>query len=438
MATYRLFPAASGPASPASYTGPFLAGVLFEVLQGGMWLQGYWIWVPGTNGDTVSRPFALWNVTGNGAAALIPPATVAASGTLTAGQWNFVPLANWAPLSLGTTYNACTGWSTTHGFPDSDTGSDPANCYGTGGHTAGITSGPLHAFSDITGGTSPEPHGNVQGVFSASLGTDPTVSAPFQGSNAANFWVDIQVSDTPPPGYGGSYRLWPNKVDTNVQTVPDASVNYVVATEIHLLQPCTLNEIWYYSPAGTVQLATACDVWAITGAASGVQVATSSSPSWSGAAGSGWVGCPFGTVNLPAGQYKVAVFNNAGTPDGWSAKDANSNYWDTGIGGSGIASGPVFAPGLSAASLAYEFDGAGAARTPPFSTSGGAIERGQCTFAQPVTPPGPDMYPYLYVDGLAQNYWVDAAFTPVSAPSAPTLILGGRTARVAETYRFCA
>src|SRR5512146_3058124 len=104
-----------------------------------MWFDGYWIWVPGTNGDTVSRSFALWNVTGNGAATLVSPATVAASGTLTAGQWNYVPLAGPVQLAIGTTYNACTGWTAAHGFPDSDTagaGTGAADSYGTGGHTA--------------------------------------------------------------------------------------------------------------------------------------------------------------------------------------------------------------------------------------------------------------------------------------------------------------
>ena len=442
MAVYNLFGSTAGPATPVSYTGPFLAGVQFQVTQGGMWLNGYRIWVPGTSGDTVSRKFALWNVTGNGAATIISSATISASGTLTAGQWNDIPLATPIPLALGTTYNACTGWSTTHGFPDSDTsgaGTGAADSFGTGGHTSGITNGPLHAWSDQTF-SSPEPHGNAQGVFSASLGTDPTVNPPFQGSNSGNFWIDVNVSDTAPVGYSGSYRLWPNKVDTNVNTVADASVNYVVATEIHLSQRCTLNKIWYYSPSGTAQLATACDIWQILGANSGIQVATNSSPTWFGAAGSGWLSCTFGAVTLPAGSYKVSVFNNAATPDGWSAKDANSNYWGTGIGGSGIANGPVFAPGLSGASLAYKFLGSGGANTPPFSDGSGTTEAGQCTFSQPVSPPGPDQYPYLYVDGLAQNYWVDAEFTPAPGTPAPptTIIRNPGGSRLAEAYRFSA
>ncbi|HEX5494523.1 MAG TPA: hypothetical protein VFX70_08140 [Mycobacteriales bacterium] len=421
MTTRRLFPATNGPAGPASYSGPFLCGVLFEVTAGGQWFDGYWLWVPGTDGDTVARKFALWCVTGNGQATLIPSATVT-SGTLTAGQWNFVPLAEPVQLAIGTVYNACTGWEAVHGFPDSNTGTDAANCYGTGGHTAGITNGPLHAYSDITGGTSPDPYGNVQGVFSASLGTDPAVHAPFQGSDSANFWIDIQVDDTAPAGYAGSYRLWPNNVAANVDTVPDSAVNYVLATEFALAEPCTLDAIWYFSPAGTAQLATACDVWSIDGPGTGTRMAGNAAPSWSGAAGSGWISCAFGNAVLPAGIYKVSVYNSTSPADGWSAKDANSSYWGTGAGGSGITNGPLSAPGVAGASPAYVFDGSGGGNTPPFSDGSGTTEPGQCTFAQPTVAPGTDQYPYLYVDSLAQNYWVDIEVTPAAAASSGSVI----------------
>ena len=38
--TYRLFPSTSGPSSPVSYTGPFMAGVVFAVTTGGCWFDG--------------------------------------------------------------------------------------------------------------------------------------------------------------------------------------------------------------------------------------------------------------------------------------------------------------------------------------------------------------------------------------------------------------
>lgn len=415
MTTYRLFPSTNGPSSPVSYSGNFLAGVAFKVTAGGTWFQGYWHWVP-TGGDTVARKFALWTLTGTGTQSLLSAATVT-SGTLTANSWNFVALSTPIPLAISTTYVACTGWSAVAGFPDSDTsgaGTGATDSFGSGGHTAGITNGPLFAYSDI-GSSKPPPYSFSQGLFSVA-GTDPTVNMPSSGSNSGNFWMDVQVSDTGPVGYSGSYRLYPNKIDANSATTADASVDYVVATEFALSQACTLNKIWYYSPPGTVQLATSADIWSILGANSGSIVAGTNSPSWSGAAASGWLSTSFAGVTLPAGSYKVSVYNNAGTPDGWASKDASTNYWGTGGDGvSGITWGPLSAPGLSAASNAYNFVGGNGGSTPPFTD--GTILPGQSTFAQS----GTNIYPYLYVNGLAQNYWLDVEVTPV--PAAVTMPL---------------
>lgn len=421
MTTYRLFPATSGPGSPASYSGNFLAGVVFKVTSGGMWLTGYYHWVP-AGGDTVARKFCLWNINGAGTGTLLPAATVT-SGTLAAGQWNQVTLSAPVPLAIGTAYCACTGWTAVNGFPDSDTagaGTGAADSYGPGGHTAGITNGPLFAFSTTSGagGSKPEPYGTAQGVFSTA-GTDPAVIMPSTGSNSANFWMDVQVSDTGPGGYTGPYRLWPSKVDSNSVTVQDASVNYTLATEFALTQRCDLAKIWYYSPPGTAQLATSAAVWNVTsGGLTGALAAQNTSPSWSGAAASGWVSCPV-SGTLAAGKYKVSVYNGAATPDGWGAKDAQTDYWRNGEGASGITWGPLSAPGLSAASLAYNYNGSLGGSAPPFTD--GTTLAGQSTFEQGP----PDMYPALFAPvasptaGSTQNYWVDVEMSLSTAPPPP-------------------
>jgi hypothetical protein len=388
--------------------------VVIEVTQGGMWLDGYRWWVCGSGQSTAAQKFALWQVTGANSGVLVANSTVT-SGTLNAGAWNLVTLPSPIPLAIGTSYCACTGFS--NSFPDSDTGgagTGITDSYGTGGgHSAGIVNGPLTAFSDTTG-TNKDPYGSNQGLFSSSLGTDPAVHMPNAQSNSGNFWMDVQVDTAGPGGYPGPYRCYPNKTDTNPATVPDLNVDYVVATEFRLSQACTLNKIWYFSPSGTAQLATSCDIWTITGPDAGSAVAGTDSPSWSGAAASGWVSCSFAGVTLAAGHYKVSVFNNAVTPDGWSAKDASTNYWGSGGAGvNGITWGPLNAPGLATASAAYNFVGADGGSTPPFTD--GTILPGQCTFAQS----GTNIYPYLYVTGLAQNYWVDVEVTPVTAPNVP-------------------
>jgi hypothetical protein len=372
-----------------SYDGSFLAGVLFEVTAGGMWFQGYWWWVCPAQQSTSAQKFALWNVTGQGSG-MVVPGSVVTSGTLTAGQWNWVPLSAPLPLVIGTCYNTCTGF--TGGFPETSDQFGSGDPYG-----GGIVNGPLSAYSDSSGSL-PSPFGTNQGAFSTA-GTDPSLQMPVWGSNSDNFWVDFQVSDSAPAGYSGSYRLWPTTYDASPETAIDDAVNYVVATEVHLSQACAVNNIWYYSPTGAGQLATECGIWDIS---TGKLVATNNSPSWSGSAGSGWISCAFTDVILPAGKYKVAVYNGTATPEPWSAKQLS--YWDTGAGRNGITNGPLYAPQLTDAALADIYQGSGQ-------------EPGQSTFA--VGPP--NQYPNLYVDGLAQNYWVDmevtpAAGTPVNEP----------------------
>jgi hypothetical protein len=246
----------------------------------------------------------------------------------------------------------------------------------------------------------------AQGAF-GTAGTDPAQNMPGQGSSSANFWMDLQVSDTAPADYSGSYRLWPNNAAGDPATEPDSAVSYVIGTEIHLSEQCELGAIWYFSPAGTAQLATACDVWDISSQA---RAAGTASPSWSGAAGSGWVGCPFSGVTLPAGQYRISVYNGAALPDEWGVK--RIGYWGPGgPGAAGITSGPLYAPPTASAAAAEIFQGSG-------------TEPGQGIFA--IGPP--DQYPDQYVDGLFQNYWVDAEVTPVPDTAGAAQLAGTGTA----------
>lgn len=331
--TFRLFPATAGPSSPASYSGPFLAGVVFQVTKGGVWFDGYWWWVCPSGQSTSAQSFALWQVTGPGAGTLIPSAT-ATSGALTAGQWNYVPLATPIPLAIGAPYMAVTGFS--GGFPNT------ANQFGGGDpYSAGITNGPLFAYSDSSGSAgSPTME---QGLFSTA-GTDPTANLPGNGYQASNFWMDVQVDTNAPSAFNGPYRLWPN-YPVPYHYVLDAAINYELATEFKLSQSCTLDKIWFYSPACTKQLPTDCGIWDVP-TQTLVSGTHSTSPSWSGAAGSGWVSCAYTGITLAAGDYKAAVLNAAANPDQWSS--TTLDYWaNPGPGQGGIKFGPLSAPNIT-------------------------------------------------------------------------------------------
>jgi hypothetical protein len=366
--TYRLFPLTAGPSTAVSYSGPFEAGVVFTVTSGGCWLDGYWWWVCASGQSTSPQPFTLWQ-NYNGQQGNVVPGSTVTSGTLTAGQWNFVPLAAKIPLAIGATYVVATGFS--NGFPDTN------DQFGSGQpYAAGIVNGPLTAFSDASGSL-PSPFMTAQGAFSVA-GTDPTASMPIYGSSSSNFWVDLQVGTTPPAG--ASYRLWPSYPTLTGHINSDVT-GYTLATEFQLSQSCTLDKIWFYSASGADALPTRCGIWSVS-SQSVISGTDNASPSWSGAAGSGWVSCPISGVTLPAGDYKVAVFYGGGSK--WY--QTAIGYWDNnGTGSSGITSGPLTAPGDSQAS-----------------------SPGQSSYHT-----GSWAYPDTYESTAGgENYWVDVEVTP--------------------------
>jgi hypothetical protein len=366
--TYRLFPLLAGPGTAVSYSGPFEAGVVFTVTTGGCWMDGYWWWVCASGQSTSAQKFALWQ-TYNGQQGSVVPGSVVTSAALTAGQWNFVPLATELPLAIGATYVASTGFS--GGFPDTN------NQFGSGQpYAAGIVNGPLTAYSDASGSL-PSPFYTAQGVFSVAS-TDPTAVMPIYGSSSSNFWVDLQVGTTPPTG--ASYRMWPG-YPTIPGTIDSDSRGYTLATEFQLSRSCTLDNIWFFSASGAGALPSQCGIWSVA-SQSVVAGTNNTSPSWSGTAGSGWVACSYSGVTLPAGDYRVAVYYGGGSP--WY--QTTTGYWNSGgVGAGGITSGPLTAPGEAQAS-----------------------NPGQSSYHA-----GSWAYPSTYESTTpGENYWVDIEVTP--------------------------
>ena len=122
---------------------------------------------------------------------------------------------------------------------------------------------------------------------------------------------------------------------------------YSLGVQFSVSQNMSLTGIWWYSGASAAVLPTAC---AIYNANTGAQVAgtLNSSPSWSGAAGSGFVKCAYsGSVTLASGtNYVAVIFYNGGSLN-WYYDVAN--YWTSGGGGSGITNGPLSAPNSAGA-----------------------------------------------------------------------------------------
>ncbi len=350
MGIYRLFGSTSGPSAPAAHTGPFLSGVVFEATTGGCWLQGFWWWVCPTGQSTAAQEFALWLPYNNvpDAGVLIAKATVT-SGALIPGQWNYVPLNAAVPLTIGQSYIAVTGL--TGAFPITN------NSFGSGDPYAdGIVSGPLVAYSDV-GGSRSQPYGIGQGLFSGG-GNDPTKIMPvYADSQHSNFWLDIQVSTEAPPG--SSYRLWPTLpaipgYGGSPTNPPDTSPQSF-GTEFWLSQDCKLNNIWFWSPPASASelttpgvnvLPSECAIFDVTSQAM-VAGTHQAPPAWSGAAGSGWVACPYSGITLPAGKYKTCVWSGA------NELFFAEQRWYFGNGGpasaSGITTGPLYSPNVAQA-----------------------------------------------------------------------------------------
>lgn len=333
MTTYRLFPSTNGPSSPTAASGGWLLGCIFSVTGKMMWLNGYYHWIP-SGGDTVSHKFALWNKYSTSSQNLVSNATVT-SGTLTAGVWNFIPLTSPVQLAPGALYVASTGWTATNGIPLTGSQFDSGQPF-----TNGITNGPLTAWSAPTG-SNPFPAATVnyglgQMLFSNSLGSDPSVNMPNNGSGSDNFWIDILVSDTAPSGYSGSYRLYPNMTDFGNYLL-DTANGFTLGKQFSLSSSCAVNKIWFYSPSTVTVLPTAIGVYQVSNQS---LVTVNNSPSWSGSAGSGWISASLSGNLLSGTNYKIAVLQNSNTI--WNA--AVANYYSTGFGANGIISGPINVP----------------------------------------------------------------------------------------------
>lgn len=161
----------------------------------------------------------------------------------------------------------------------------------------------------------------------------------------------------------------------------------------------TLTGIWFYSASGAASLPSTIGLYAV----SGTSLVHSETPSWSGAAGSGWVKATFASPpSLTSGAaYKGCVLD--ASPGGnWYS--ATSHYWDTGSGSSGITSGPD----LSAPNNA---GGSGGQDT---LNTGSTIAYPSSSFN-------------------AANYWVDVEVTP---PSAALSVVTGSlpTAALSASY----
>lgn len=343
----------NGPGTGTAYSGNYIAGTMFDVTSGGLWFTGYYWWIAASGQDTAPAggfKFALWQLS-DASLGILVPGSVTTVGSLTAGQWNFVPLST--PLlltpcagnSYGAVYLAAIGYVAAAGFPSSTHQFGSGNTY-----SAGITNGPLVApSSHYTGST--QDAGNAFGWTKpqcpfTTTSADPSSVMPASNDLDDNLWIDVQVSDQAPAN--ASYRTFPNSPAFVVPGFGAQASAYTLGLQFSVSQACQLTRIWHYSPPGSTVLPARCGLWDVN---SQTEVAGSdnSSPSWSGAAGSGWISCTYSggptlTANTP---YKVSTFTSDNV-HAWFL--ASAGWWGGSPGPftSGIVHGPLTTPGNAA------------------------------------------------------------------------------------------
>lgn len=164
-------------------------------------------------------------------------------------------------------------------------------------------------------------------------------------------------------------------------TNPSDGGSYTMGMQFTLSQSATLTGIWFYSYSTAPTVPGGCAVYQVAGN-SVVAGSENDTPTWSGAAGSGWIKCTYasGPVLSASTAYKVVVVGSGGF------YSATSHYWDSGAGAAGLTSGIITAP----------------------NNAGG--DGGQDTFNNAV----PLTYPANSFN--AANYWVDVEVTSGSPP----------------------
>ena len=399
MTTWRLMDGVSGrpgvgssgtqpPSAGSSYSGNYCTGLVFNVTEGGLWFAGYWWWVPATVSQTGAQKFALWQLATDSGTPLgqLVTGSVVTSGTLTAGQFNFIPVATPLNLAANIPYVAATGYVSSTGFPLTQ------NQFGSGDpYVSGITNGPLVAYASES-----TPIGTMAQQPYNTAGADP--STTFPDLNDANdlLWIDVQVTDVAPAS--PSYRAWPN-MPVNWPPAINAgdTTGYTLGMEFSLSQSCTLKKIWHYSAPGVAALPARCLIWTVatTIAVSGTD---NSSPSWllpgggAASAGDGWVYCDYsgaGVTLAASVNYKVSTFHAAGTT--WFG--ATASVFGVGdLQAAGFTQGPITVPGNAAAT--------------PGQQSWNAT-----TFGYPATSSAPEAD------------WIDVEVTPLAAPSGSGLLM---------------
>ena len=111
-----------------------------------------------------------------------------------------------------------------------------------------------------------------------------------------------------------------------------------------------LKAVWFYSPAGASALPSWTALYSTTNpGAAGTLVAQNNSPSWSGAAGSGWVrDDSFPSTPVSTGTDYVAAYYGASFLQGYLYTGSEPSAWFPATSGAGHITAPAYVSNTSA------------------------------------------------------------------------------------------
>jgi hypothetical protein len=329
---FTLFGQPSSAGAVDSFTGSLTNGVKFSVADTSR-LTGLWYSSPA---GCTALPTTVGLFNADTSTLIFEDTSPSWSGAAGSGQVKYAPT-NPPILAAGVNYIAAAAHLT-------DTG-DKFYAITSGFWSGGITNGPLSCPDQAD-------YFDTSGIFAM----PQTVYGNY------NIWIDVEVStaDIKVSGTAAitlkkmtvagtlsdnsiTQNLFGN-VNPGVSTANDAS-SYTLGMEFSVSSdsPLTGIRFWSAPDANGLPIGTAIFNLDTPGIVSGTQ---DDSPSWSGAAGSGWVKNSYdGSVILKAGtHYKVAVRKDTTS----NVYSTTPNYWaGAGPGASGLSNGVVSAPNSS-------------------------------------------------------------------------------------------
>lgn len=177
MTAYRLWPSTSGPGAAASDTSAYTMGMQFTVSQPAP-LTGIWFWSAPSNAFSLPTACAIYAVSGTSIVAGTLNSSPGWSGALGSG-WVKCAYNGSVTLAPSTAYKVvCRG-----GVDGNFWYSATSHYWDSGAGSGGLSNGPISAPANS--GASPG-----QDSFHAAS----AVSYPDTSFNAANYWVDVEVT----------------------------------------------------------------------------------------------------------------------------------------------------------------------------------------------------------------------------------------------------